>query len=610
MIHRTLRLLGMTLVLGTVLGLPALTAEEKKEGDKKAEEKKALHVAHIRLAGELNESPTAADPLLGHSAENFKSKLDRIKKAQADPTVHALLLHVDGVNVSWAKVDELRKAIAEFRKSGKKTYAYLEAGDSKDYLVGCECDLVCLPGSGWLMLTGVQAEVTFFKELLEKLGIRADFIQMGVYKSAAEMFTRSRMSPEAKAQLKLVLDDFFDHGLVGSVSRSRTRAGRQNLTPAQVTRLIDEGPFTARRAAEVGLVDHLAYAADFEEIIQRDLQAPKVKVVKNYGQEKAQDLDFANPFSIFKLFAPPKTAFRAGKDRIALIYAVGTIVTGKSSESLLGGGTVGSTTMVEAIRKAEQDPKVKALVLRVDSPGGSALASDLIWQELKRCKKPVVASMSDVAASGGYYISMAARKIYAQPGTLTGSIGVFGGKLALGGLYGKIGITTETISRGANAGIFSTTDGFSPSQRQALEKLMAEIYDQFLTKAIEGRARAGKSFTRADMLKVAEGRIWTGRQALANGLVDALGSLEDAIAEAKALAGLPRDADTDFLVLPKARTFIDTLLEKGGDASAALPLRALANLPELRPHARTLEGLLQLRSEPVWLILPHGLQIR
>lgn len=602
MIPRTLALVCFTLMVG-----PLSLADEKKE-DKKTAEKKA-QVAHIRLAGDMDETPTAADPLLGLSAENFKSKLDRIKKAQADPTVHAMLLHVDGVNLSWAKVEELRGAIAEFRKSGKKTYAYLEAGNSTDYLVGSECDVICLPASGWLMITGLRAEVTFFKELLEKLGIRADFIQMGVYKSAAETFTRTRMSPEAKAQLKLVLDDFFDNSLVGAISRSRSRGGRPNLTSDQISKLIDGGPFTSRRAAEVGLVDHVAYAAELEELIQRDLQMP-IKVVKNYGQQKAQDLDFSNPFSLFKLFAPPKTAFRAGKDRIALIYAVGTIMTGKSSESLLGGGTVGSTTMVEAIRKAEQDPKVKAIVLRVDSPGGSALASDLIWQELKRCKKPVVASMSDVAASGGYYISMAARKIYAQPGTLTGSIGVFGGKLALGGLYSKIGITTETISRGANAGIFSTTDGFSPSQRQAVEKLMVEVYDQFLTKAIEGRTRAGKSFTRDSMLKVAEGRIWTGRQALANGLVDALGSLEDAIGEAKVLAGLPRDADTDFLVLPKARTFIDALLEKSSDASSGVLLRALANLPELRPHARTLEGLLQLRAEPVWLMVPHGLQVR
>ena len=178
--------------------------------------------------------------------------------------------------------------------------------------------------------------------------------------------------------------------------------------------------------------------------------------------EKSKDVDLSNPFTLLKqLFATPKTGFRAGKDRIALIYAVGAIVPGKGGKSLFGGDSVGSTTIIEAIRKAEADPKVKAIVLRVDSPGGSALASDLIWRELKQCKKPVIASMSDVAASGGYYISMAARKIYAEPGTLTGSIGVVGGKMAFAGLYDKVGITTETISRGANSGIFSSTHPFS-----------------------------------------------------------------------------------------------------------------------------------------------------
>ena len=191
-------------------------------------------------------------------------------------------------------------------------------------------------------------------------------------------------------------------------------------------------------------------------------------------------------------------------------------------------------------------------MLRVDSPGGSALASDLIWHELKRCKKPVIASMSDVAASGGYYISMAAQKIYAEPGTLTGSIGVVGGKMAFAGLYDKVGITTETISTGANSGIFSSTHPFTESERKAMEELMQETYDQFLDKAIAGREAAGKKFTRKTMIDVAEGRIWTGRQALDKGLVDALGSLEDAIAEAKQMGGLARDADVDYLILPKA----------------------------------------------------------
>jgi protease IV len=591
-------------VLGTA-AVPPTAAEDKAGPEKK--------VAHIRLAGGLDEAPVVDDPLFGGHSENFKSKIDRIKKAQNDKSVQALLIHIDGLEIGWAKVDELRAALAEFRKTGRKAYAFLEAGEAKDYLVASECDLVCLPEPGWLMLTGLRSEITFFKELLEKLGIKADFLQMGIYKFTAEPYTRSTMSPEARAQMKLVLDDFFDHSLVGSISRSRMRAGRKKLTNAHVAHLIDHGPFTARKALNAELIDQVGYAADFENTIKRDLQG-KLKIVRNYGQEKAKEVDLSNPFNLLKLLGPSKNNFRANKDRIALIYAAGTIVSGRGGSGLWGEDSVGSSTLIEAIRQADKDPKVKAIVLRVDSPGGSALASDLIWNELTRCKKPVIASMSDVAASGGYYISMAARKIYAQPGTITGSIGVVGGKLALAGLYDKVGVRTEVISRGANSGILSTTNPFSKTERKAMENLMGETYDQFLSKVIACRAHAGKKFTRDELLKLAEGRIWTGRQALANGLVDALGSLDDAIAEAKVQGGLSRDADTDFLILPKGRTFLDNLLEGRQDTKALAQsiarLAKAANLPELSSHLRNLGGLMQLRAEPVWLISPHGLQIR
>ncbi len=341
-----------------------------------------------------------------------------------------------------------------------------------------------------------------------------------------------------------------------------------------------------------------------------DLGAKSIKVLKDYGQEKAKELDLSNPFALLKLLAPQKAAAGGKKDRVALIYAVGPIVTGKGGSSLLGGDMVGSTTMIEAIRQAENDPKVKAIVLRVDSPGGSALASDLIWHELKKCKKPVVASMSDVAASGGYYISMGAKKVYAQPGTLTGSIGVVGGKLALEGLYNKVGVKTEVITRGKNAGIFSTTHTFTASERKALEALMSDVYDQFLTKVMENRAEAGKKFTREQLLKFAEGRIWTGRQAHERGLVDALGSLDDAVADAKVMGGLARDADVDYLVLPRPRTFLDALLDDSGpNLAAALSTQDLARAARL-PALRDVGGLLQLQIEPVWMMLPNSVRMR
>jgi protease-4 len=244
----------------------------------------------------------------------------------------------------------------------------------------------------------------------------------------------------------------------------------------------------------------------------------------------------------------------------------------------------------------------------VDSPGGSALASDLIWNELRRSKKPVVASMSDTAASGGYYISMAARKIYAQPGTLTGSIGVVGGKIVLGGAENKIGLKTEIISRGAHANILSMDTPFNDSERAAWKSVMQDIYDQFLDKALMGRKSAGKDMTRDALVNLAGGRIWTGRQAKNNGLVDELGTLDDAVGAAKQLAGLAKDAKTELLLLPRPRTLLDTFLESKFDSRVGLLSAGMP--PELLSKLRGLDALLHLQGEMAWTIMPYRVDVR
>jgi protease-4 len=409
------------------------------------------------------------------------------------------------------------------------------------------------------------------------------------------------MSPQFRKNLEGILDDYFEKGLVETIAAARQSKG---LTPEKVKKLIDEGPYGARAAAKAGLIDRVAYADDFKASFKAALGAEEVKVVKDYEKAKSKDLDLSNPFDLLKLLSPPK-AKESKKPKVAVIYATGVITTGKGLPGLFGGEACGSTTMIEAIRQAEDDKTVKAIVLRVDSPGGSALASDLIWHALVKCKKPVVASMSDTAASGGYYISMAAKKIYAEPGTLTGSIGVVGGKIVLGGLENKVGLTTDIISRGANAGILSTTTPFSESERKAMTALMKETYDGFVAKALEGRKGAGRAMTRDGLLELAGGRVWTGRQAKANGLVDELGTVGDAVMAARKLAGVPEGDELEILELPKSRPFLDTLLESRGDAEAlARPL--LRQLPELRG----VEALLRLRGEPVWVVLPCRVQVR
>jgi protease-4 len=595
-----LTLAALSLLLG-----PALAEPAKK--DKKVEPKRLI--AHIHLTGSLDENPPSSDPFTGSSSENFRLKLDRLHQAARDKEVQAVYLQIEDLSIGWGKLDELTRAIAELRKSGKKVHAYLDSADtSKDYLLARACDEVVMPESGWLMLTGIKAEVVFFKDLLDKVGLKADMLQMGEAKSAAEPLTRTSMSEASRKQLTGVVDDYYENQIVQRIVQSRPD---KMLSAEQVKKLIDDGPFTARAALAAGLIDRVAYRNEFVRSLKKEIKGEKVDVVRDYKQKKKdKDIDLGNPFAVLKLMMGTPTSQRKTENpKIAVVYAVGAIVTGKSAESLLGGQSCGAETMVKAIRDAEEDKSVKAIVLRVDSPGGSALASDLIWHELKQCKKPVLASMSDVAASGGYYISMAAGKIYAEPGTLTGSIGVVGGKIALKGLYDKLGIKTETITRGANVNILSTDEPFSKSERAKMTALMQDVYDQFVDKALAGRKKAGKEMTRDQLLKLAGGRVWTGRQAKENGLIDELGGLEDAIVAAKVKAGYSADKDLEILMLPRSKSFLDTFLESKLESRLSLPAELRA-VPGLARKLRGLEGLLQLQAEPVWLTLPYHVEIR
>jgi protease-4 len=579
-------------------------------GKKKDKPKAQAVVAHIRLAGDLDETPSAADPLFGGSSESFKTKLDRLAKAKGDANVKSIILQIDDLSVGWGKLDELRKAITDVRAGGKKVYAYMESADAKGLITALACDQIGMPEGGEVMLHGIRAEVTFYKDFFEKLHLQADFLQMGDYKGAAEPYTRSNMSPQFRKQLETVIDDFFEKSLVEGIVKSRPD---KNWTAEQVKKWIDEGAFTAKRAKEFGLIDQIAYEDDFEKMAKSEAKSEGVKVARSYGKEKSDDVDLSNPFAIFKLLTPPKPKV-SKKPKVAVIYAVGEIVNGRGSVSLFGGtSVVGSTTMIEAIRDAEKDETVKAIVLRVDSPGGSALASDLMWKELTACKKPVIASMGDVAASGGYYISMAARKIYAEPGTLTGSIGVVGGKIVTGGLFDWVGMKTDVISRGANSGLVSSSKPWTESERAVMTRIMQDIYDQFLDKALQGRKKAGVEMDKEKLLTLAAGRVWTGRQAKANGLIDELGTLDDAVAAAKKLAG-QEGKDLEWLVLPRPKSLIEKLADSTSETKAPAlkidPLAGFADVPGMAVKLRTARALLRLQSERVWLMAPMCVEVK
>ena len=343
-----------------------------------------------------------------------------------------------------------------------------------------------------------------------------------------------------------IVDDLYQD-LVATIAKDR------KLDEAQVRKLIDEGIFTASAAKDARLVDVVGYADDIRDLFRAKFKGEKVDFVSDYKKEK-NDLDFSGIGGMMKLmelaFGGKTSEKTSAQRKIAVVYAVGVIVQGKSSSSLMGEDTVGSTTLIEALRKADKDPKVLAVVLRIDSPGGSAVASDLIWRQINHMHKPVIASMANVAASGGYYIAAPARRIIAQPQTITGSIGVIGGKAVLSKLLDKVGLSVEVISRGKNSGILSSTAPFTPEERQAWMRVMEETYAQFVAKVAEGR-----KMPRAKVEELAQGRVYTGKMALDKGLIDSLGTLQDAIRAAKEAAGLKPDEKVELETLPEPKTF-------------------------------------------------------
>lgn len=566
----------LALLAGFALAPFAPAADDQKE------EAPLPRVAHIKLSGDLEEGATDDDPLAG---SGLRDLLDRLAKAKADDKVKAVYLELGSLDVGFGKVNELRRAVADLRAAGKKVFAWAESLGAKEYLVALACDSVSLPESGGLEVVGLRAEVMFYKEGLKLLHLEADVLKMGKYKSAVEPYVADGMSAENREQIKSMMDDNFENELLAGMTAGRPKL---KLTPKTAEELIDNGPYTAKKAFALGLIDALQYEDEFEAGLAKAIAAEEVKIERNYGKPKAVQK------TILDLLAP-KTRTESKKPKIAVIHVVGGIDVGKGGFDPLAGSTVGSDTIIAAIREAEKNEKVKAIVLRVDSPGGSALASDLIWRELKICKKPVVASMGDVAASGAYYVTMTARKVFAEPGTVTGSIGVFGLKLVTGGLFEKkLGLKTEVVSRGKNSGAASSLSAWTESERKALTETIEDVYDQFLSKALAGRQANGQKMTREQLESLAGGRVWTGRQAKANGLVDELGTLDDAVAFARKEAGVDPDEEMELLMLPKPVSFLDQLTEGGLPFGLSLK----AELKAIPGADRALKGLAPILGAP------------
>jgi len=597
----TAAMLTLYLLLATLPMANAQRAKARATAPQKVEEeekKKRLVVARLTLRGALSEM-SSSDGLLATGNSSLLSLVNRMDQAASDEDLSGLILKIRGTAIGRAQSEDLRQAIQRTRAAGRKVYADLESAMAPDYLLACACDHIIMPESGTLMIPGVRAEITFYKTLFDFFGVKADMMQVGSHKGAAEPYTRSSMSPEFRAQYDQLLTDFYDQ-MVETIARDR------KLPVDTVRKLVDQGLFTASEALKAGLIDEIAYGDQIKQRLSKDLatEETQIDIMNGYAIKKVEN-DFSGMMGMVKLFDLLLNGSDAKKTtknkKIAVIYAVGTIVSGESSFSLLGGASVGSDTLISALKQADGDKTVQAIVLRVDSPGGSALASDLIWREIQRIKKPVIASMGNIAASGGYYISMGCDQIFAQPGTLTGSIGVVGGKISFGGLFDRFGVKTEIISKGKNSGLLSATSPMTESERTIWKTNMEDVYRQFTSKA-----SAGRKLSLEELEPLASGRVWTGRQAKAHRLVDHMGTLHEAIQAAKEAAKLGADEKAELLILPESQSFLEQLLGGGG----ALPgFTTPASHPWLR-NIRDVEAVRSLFAEPSLLMLPYRINIR
>ena len=498
-------------------------------------------------------------------------KLDTLK---TDDEIAGILFKIENVSVGWATLQEIRNKLHEFRETQKETIGYLESGGNAEYLLAAAMERVVLMPTGSLNLTGLRAEVLFYKGLLEKLDIQADMLAMGKYKSGVEPYMRDDMSDAFRESMTALLDDLYAQ-LLDHIAENR-----DGITAEGVSDLVNRGPFTAEEAQQAQLVDALQYYDELLDTLKTASPDEDVQVVKpDYERKrKVPDMNsFAGLMQLLSMLNPPRqTRSDTAENQIALIYANGPIL--PNIESFFASmPVITPETLKEAFEKARTDDSVQAVVLRINSPGGSALASDLIWREvmLTQREKPVVVSMGDIAASGGYYIAMAAGTIVAHPSTLTGSIGVFGGKLNMKGFYNKIGLTKEIIAHGQNATLYSDYGGFTPTERARVEKMMKTIYKDFVSKAAEGR---GKTYDEID--EIAQGRVWTGKQAKALGLVDEFGGLDTALSIAKEQAGFTEDDEVNLIVLPKQKPFLEEFLERmveDMEGSIQLPLELTAS---------------------------------
>jgi protease-4 len=534
----------------------------------------------MNLEGEVPEGLAETPPIPALARQTPLAVVEwwgALRAAGKDSRVKALLLRPRHVSAGWAKLQELRTGIEAFKKSGKPVYAWLETPGLREYYLASAADRIYLAPEDFLNVKGLAIQAMYYRGTLDKLGVQFDVEHMGKYKDAGDMFTRKDMSPETKEALNALLD-----GVWGNVTN--TISASRRMKPEQFRALVDEAPWLGPAAIKYGLIDELSYLPVVEKALAKRAGLPEPVLI-------------SPQLLLGDLHRPERS------QRLAFLVAEGDILRGTVSNPF--GDDVGLTPapVTKLVKDIGDDPTIKGVIVRVESPGGDAIASDEILQSLKELarKKPVVISMSDVAASGGYYISMTGDPVVAYPSTITGSIGVIYGKVNLKGLYDKLGISTDTLKRGKFADIDSETQPLSPEARKKLRESIESIYNGFLKRVADGRK------TTVDKIEpLAQGRVWVGNDALKIHLVDELGGIDRAVEVLQRKANLPLDREARLVVYPGRKSFWQRLMGMGDTSTYA----ALTPEEWLLRRAGAQSGLMPFLQGGMLRVMPYQVEIR
>src|SRR6266567_32790 len=534
----------------------------------------------LQLEGEIPERPPVEYPIPffeQHTPSTVKDVWELLRKAAVDSRVKAVVFEPRNLDAGWAKLEEIRAGLENYRKSGKPLVAYLKGPTTREYYLASAADRIYMGPEEYLDVKGLRAAMMFFKGSLDKLGVQVEIEHAGKYKDFGDMFERTDMSAETKEVMNSVLDDVYGRLL-------STLASARNKTVEEIRATIDEGPFLANQAVAKGLIDSLRYEDQMFGELKDRLKSGELKKLshRDYMKVTAASLGLE------------------GKPRVAFLVGQGDITRGESGDDGYSDTGIGAEGFNKLLRKVGNDGSIRGVIVRIDSPGGDALASDDIWREMNLLskKKPLVISMSDAAASGGYYMAMTGDPIIAYSGTFTGSIGVVFGKANLHGLYDKLGVTQDSLKRGRFADIDSEYQPLTPEARRKLREGIDESYRDFVAKVAEARKRP---FGQVEPL--AQGRVWLGDQALERGLVDGLGGIDRAIDLVKERAKIARQERVTILTYPPKRSVFDVAFGRTPESlfeTRVAPLDKILKQPQIRSLLRG--GMLR--------VMPYTVEIR